>query len=169
MFLVQTPHFFINPDPIEKNLQTFTQMPSENEMFYRVIQRGLDYWNAAFFCGSAAVLRRKYIMEIGGISGDTITEDAETALTMHARGYNSAYIAKPMISGLQPETLGGFIGQRVRWAQGMLQIFLLKNPLVLPGLTLPQRLCYFSSASSGSSPMRASSSSSRRCASFSSA
>lgn len=145
MFLVQTPHFFINPDPIEKNLQTFAQMPSENEMFYRVIQRGLDYWNAAFFCGSAAVLRRKYIMEIGGISGDTITEDAETALTMHARGYNSAYIAKPMISGLQPETLGGFIGQRVRWAQGMLQIFLLKNPIVLPGLTLPQRLCYFSS------------------------
>ena len=45
MFLVQTPHFFINPDPIEKNLQTFTQMPGENEMFYKVIQRGLHrYW-----------------------------------------------------------------------------------------------------------------------------
>ncbi len=24
MFLVQTPHFFINPDPVEKNLQTFS-------------------------------------------------------------------------------------------------------------------------------------------------
>lgn len=146
MFLVQTPHFFINPDPIEKNLQTFEQMPGENEMFYRVIQRGLDYWNAAFFCGSAALLRRKYLMEIGGISGDTITEDAETALTLHSRGYNSAYIGQPMVSGLSPETLGGFIGQRIRWAQGMVQIFLLKNPLLIPGLTLPQRLCYFSSS-----------------------
>jgi len=145
MFLVQTPHFFVNPDPIEKNLETFQQMPGENEMFYRVIQRGLDHWNSAFFCGSAALIRRKYLMEIGGISGETITEDAETALTLHSRGYNSAYIGIPMIAGLSPETLGGFIGQRIRWAQGMVQIFLLKNPLLIPGLTIPQRLCYFSS------------------------
>lgn len=145
LFLVQTPHFFVNPDPIEKNLQTFATMPGENEMFYKVIQKGLDYWNAAFFCGSAAVLRRKCLAETGGISGDTITEDAETALTLHARGYNSAYIGIPMISGLSPETLTSFIGQRIRWAQGMVQIFILKNPLLIPGLSLPQRLCYFSS------------------------
>ncbi|MGO8655082.1 glycosyltransferase, partial [Rhizobium ruizarguesonis] len=56
LFLVQTPHFFINPDPLERNLRTFDKMPSENEMFYGIIQRGLDKWNAAFFCGSAAVL-----------------------------------------------------------------------------------------------------------------
>lgn len=145
LFLVQTPHFFVNPDPIEKNLQTFSTMPGENEMFYKVIQKGLDYWNSAFFCGSAAVLRRKCLAETGGIAGDTITEDAETALTLHARGYNSAYIGIPMIAGLSPETLTSFIGQRIRWAQGMVQIFLLKNPLLIPGLTLPQRLCYFSS------------------------
>lgn len=145
LFLAQTPHFFVNPDPIEKNLQTFSSMPGENEMFYKVIQKGLDYWNSAFFCGSAALLRRKYLMETGGLAGDTITEDAETALTLHARGYNSAYIGIPMISGLSPETLTSFIGQRIRWAQGMIQIFLLKNPLLIPGLTLPQRLCYFSS------------------------
>jgi len=145
LFLVQTPHFFVNPDPLEKNLETFANMPGENEMFYKVIQRGLDYWNSAFFCGSAAVLRRKCLAETGGISGETITEDAETALALHARGYNSAYIGIPMIAGLSPETLSGFIGQRIRWAQGMVQIFLLKNPLLVPGLTLPQRLCYFSS------------------------
>ena len=44
--------------PLEKNLSTFRTMPSENEMFYGTIQKGLDKWNAAFFCGSAAVLRR---------------------------------------------------------------------------------------------------------------
>jgi cellulose synthase (UDP-forming) len=146
MFLVQTPHFFTNPDPIEKNLKTWRKMPSESEMFYKVIQKGLDSWNAAFFCGSAALLRRKYIMEVGGVVGETITEDAETALTMHARGLNSAYIDRPMISGLSPETLGGFITQRIRWSQGMIQIFLLKNPLLMRGLTVPQRLCYFSSS-----------------------
>ena len=68
MFLVQTPHFFINSDPVEKNLDTFHTMPSENEMFYSVIQEGLDFWNSAFFCGSAAVLRRKCLAEVGGIA-----------------------------------------------------------------------------------------------------
>src|SRR5438309_388237 len=58
LFLVQTPHVFLNPDPIERNLRTFQRMPSENEMFYSVTQRGLDKWNASFFCGSAALLRR---------------------------------------------------------------------------------------------------------------
>ncbi len=50
---LQTPHFFTNPDPIEKNLKTWRVMPSENEMFYKVIQKGLDFWNSAFsaLCG----------------------------------------------------------------------------------------------------------------------
>lgn len=145
LFLVQTPHFFINPDPIEKNLETFGHMPSENEMFYRGVQRGLDFWNAAFFCGSAAVMRRSLLDKVGGIAGETITEDAETALGLHARGYNSLYVETPLISGLQPETIGGFMKQRQRWAQGMAQIFLLKCPLLLKGLSIPQRLCYFNS------------------------
>jgi cellulose synthase (UDP-forming) len=145
IFLVQTPHFFINPDPLEKNLDIFGRLPSENEMFYSAILPGLDFWNSAFFCGSAAVLRRSCLDEVGGIHGVTITEDAETALELHARGHKSVYLNYPLISGLQPETYSGFITQRVRWAQGMVQIFLLKNPLFMPGLTLVQRLCYFSS------------------------
>ena len=146
LFLVQTPHFFINPDPIERNLDTFESMPGENEMFYTVIQHGLDFWGGSFFCGSAALLRRSCLDEIGGISGETITEDAETALSLHARGYRSVYLGTPLISGLQPETFSGFVLQRVRWAQGMVQIFLLKNPWRLPGLTIPQRLAYTSSS-----------------------
>jgi cellulose synthase (UDP-forming) len=145
LFLVQTPHFFVNPDPIEKNLDTFYQMPSENEMFYQVIQRGLDFWNSSFFCGSGAVMRREHLNITGGLSGDTITEDAETALTLHALGYNSAYIATPLLSGFAPETMGAFIKQRIRWAQGMVQILLLKCPLLIRGLSFPQRLCYFNS------------------------
>jgi cellulose synthase (UDP-forming) len=145
LFLVQTPHFFLNPDPLERNLRTFERMPSENEMFYNVIQRGLDNWNAAFFCGSAAVLRREALEEVGGFSGLSITEDCETALDLHARGWNSLYVDKPMVAGLQPETFAGFIGQRSRWCRGMIQILLLKNPLFKRGLSLAQRLCYLSS------------------------
>ncbi|MBV1704548.1 MAG: UDP-forming cellulose synthase catalytic subunit, partial [Hyphomicrobiales bacterium] len=144
LFLCQTPHCFSNPDPLEKNLGTFKSMPSENEMFYGIIQRGLDKWNAAFFCGSAALVRRKALEEVGGFSGISITEDCETALDLHARGWNSLYVDRPMISGLQPETFASFIGQRSRWARGMFQIFLLKNPLMKRGLSWAQRICYLS-------------------------
>ncbi|MBF9235201.1 UDP-forming cellulose synthase catalytic subunit [Microvirga alba] len=146
LFLVQTPHFFINPDPLERNLGTFQTMPSENEMFYGVIQRGLDKWNAAFFCGSAAVLRREALQETNGFSGVSITEDCETALELHSRGWTSIYVDKPLIAGLQPDSFASFIGQRSRWAQGMIQIMRYRFPLFKRGLKLPQRLCYMSSA-----------------------
>jgi cellulose synthase (UDP-forming) len=145
LFLVQTPHRFITPDPVERNLDTWGQMPGESEMFYRIIQPGLDAWNATFFCGSAAVLSRRHLDELGGLAGETITEDAETALHLHSRGYRSAYVRKPMVFGLQPETFDSFVQQRCRWAQGMAQIFLLKNPLTLKGLHWGQRLGYLSS------------------------
>lgn len=145
LFLVQSPHFFVTPDPIEKNLKTFQQMPSEQEMFYTNVQRGMDFWNASFFCGAAAVLRRRHLDEIGGLSGQTITEDAETALALHARGYRSAYIWRPMIAGLQPENFISFVKQRTRWAQGMTQLLILSNPLRIPGLSWWQRLAYLNS------------------------
>ena len=145
LFLVQTPHFFINPDPLERSFKTFEIMPSENEMFYYSIHKGLDKWNSSFFCGSAAILKRSAIDEVGGIQGDSITEDAETALELHSRGYNSAYIDEPLIAGLQPENFAGFIMQRQRWAQGMMQIFRWKLPFFKRGLKWYQKICYISS------------------------
>ncbi|MCF3642954.1 UDP-forming cellulose synthase catalytic subunit [Rhizobium sp. TRM95111] len=142
LFLVQTPHYFLNPDPLEKNLRTFARMPSENEMFYSILQRGLDKWNASFFCGSAAVLRRSALVTTNGFSGQSITEDCETALSLHAKGWHSIYVDKPLIAGLQPETFVSFIGQRARWCQGMLQILILNRPFLARGLTMAQRICY---------------------------
>ena len=144
LFLVQTPHFFMNPDTVEKNLDLFMRMPAENEMFHRGVQSALDYWNSSFFCGSAAVIHRGRLLEVGGIATSTITEDAETALSLHRLGYTSAYVAHPMVAGLAPETFTGLVVQRVRWGQGMLQILLLKNPLLGRGLSLSQRLGYLS-------------------------
>ena len=116
LFLVQTPHFFLNPDPIERNLHTFQRMPSENEMFYGIIQRGLDKWNASFFCGSAAVLRRSALDEIGGFRARASRRIARPRSSCIRRGWNSIYVDKPLIAGLQPESFASFIVQRSRWA-----------------------------------------------------
>ncbi|AMY70308.1 cellulose synthase [Frigidibacter mobilis] len=147
LFLVQTPHFFINDDPVQRNLGFSRNVPTENEMFYSKIHRGLDRWGGAFFCGSAAVLRRAALDSVGGFSGETITEDAETALDIHSRGWKSLYIDRAMVAGLQPETFASFIQQRGRWASGMMQMLILKNPLFRSGLRLSQRLCYVNSMS----------------------
>jgi cellulose synthase (UDP-forming) len=80
-----------------------------------------------------------------GFAGRSITEDAETAIELHSRGWNSIYVDRPLIAGLQPATFASFIGQRTRWAQGMLQIMLMKFPLFKGGLNLSQRLSYLSS------------------------
>lgn len=146
LYLVQTPHFFINPTPVEKNLAGIANIPVENDMFFKIIHAGLDSWNSSYFCGSAAVLRRKMLAEIGGIAGITITEDAETSLELHRRGYNSVYVNRPMVCGLSPETFSAYVTQRSRWAQGMVQLLLLNNVLFTRGLKFSQRLCYFNSS-----------------------
>lgn len=140
--MLQTPHFFFSPDPFEKNLNTFRSVPNEGELFYGLVQDGNDLWNASFFCGSCAIMRRTALMEIGGIAVETLTEDAHTALKMNRAGYNTAYLAIPQAAGLATENLARHIRQRIRWARGMAQIFRVDNPLKGRGLRLGQRLCY---------------------------
>jgi cellulose synthase (UDP-forming) len=140
--MVQTPHHFYSPDPLERNLRVFKTSPNEGELFYGLIQPGNDLWNAVFFCGSCAVLRRAALAEVGGIAEETVTEDAHTALRMHRRGWRTAFLGVRQAGGLATESLSGHINQRIRWARGMVQILRVDNPLFGSGLTWPQRLCY---------------------------
>jgi cellulose synthase (UDP-forming) len=144
MALVQTPHHFHSPDPFEKNFKIFRRIPNEEDLFYGLVQPGNDLWNATFFCGSCAVLRRTALDEVGGIATSTVTEDAHTALKMHRKGWNSSFINVPMASGLATESLSAHVGQRIRWARGMTQVLRTDNPLFGRGLKLMQRFFYSS-------------------------
>ncbi len=81
--------------------------------------------------------------EIGGIAVETVTEDAHTSLRMQMAGWNTAYINIPQAAGLATERLSAHVGQRIRWARGMIQVLRMENPLFARGLKFPQRLCYF--------------------------
>jgi len=140
--LVQTPHHFYSPDPFERNLRGGTTVPNEGQLFYGLIQDGNDLWNASFFCGSCAVIRRAAVESIGGFAIATVTEDAHTALKMHRAGWNSAYLRLPLAAGLATERLAIHVGQRMRWARGMTQIFRVDNPALGRGLSFGQRVCY---------------------------
>ncbi len=143
--MIQTPHHFFSPDPFERNLETFRRIPNEGSLFYGLVQDGNDFWNATFFCGSCAVLRRAPLLEVGGIAVESVTEDAHTALKLHRHGYTTAYLNMTQAAGLATESLAAHVGQRIRWARGMAQIFRLDNPLLGRGLSWMQRLCYSNS------------------------
>lgn len=80
------------------------------------------------------------VMPLATIS---VTEDMATAMRMHAMGWESVYHHEILAYGLAPEDLQTMLTQRLRWAQGTIQVLLRENPLVQKGLTIGQRLMYF--------------------------
>lgn len=140
--LLQTPHFFYSPDPVQRNIPVVREIQGEGSLFYGIVQEGNDFWNAAFFCGSCAIIRRESLKDTNGFTGETVTEDAHTSIKLQRKGWNTAYLNARLSAGLATERLALHIGQRARWARGMTQIFRIDNPLLGPGLNFMQRLCY---------------------------
>lgn len=141
---VQTPQHFFTPDPFQRNLLIEKSVTNEQDLFYHVIQPGNNYWGSAFFAGSGAIFRRSHLLEIGGFAVETITEDTHTGIRLHAKGYKSYYVNKNLAAGMAQDNFLIYLNQRLRWGRGMFQILRFDNPLFVPGLKLPQRLCYFS-------------------------
>jgi cellulose synthase (UDP-forming) len=77
------------------------------------------------------------------VSSLSVTEDMETCMLLHSNGWKSVYHHEILATGLAPEDLGTMLTQRLRWAQGTMQVLLSRNPLTLRGLQLGQRLSYF--------------------------
>ena len=117
-------------------------MPPEGDLFYGLVQDGNDFWNATFFCGSCAVLRRTRARSVGGFADETVTEDAHTALSCTARAGTRPISICRWRRGSRPSGFAIHVGQRMRWARGMTQIFRIDNPLFGRGLSFGQRLCY---------------------------
>jgi cellulose synthase (UDP-forming) len=73
----------------------------------------------------------------------SVTEDMATCMRLHTQGWESVYHHEILAKGLAPEDLRTMLTQRLRWAQGTMQVFLRENPLLQRGLTVGQRLMYF--------------------------
>lgn len=143
MGFIQTPQHFFTQDPFQRNLLSAKQINNEQDLFFHVIQPGNDYWGAAFFAGSGAVFRRSALQSVGGFAVETITEDVHTGMRIHGMGWKSLYYNRDLAAGMAQESFADVIKQRLRWARGMTQIYCLENPMFARGLSLAQRLCYF--------------------------
>ncbi|MDZ8187429.1 MAG: glycosyltransferase [Nostoc sp. ChiSLP02] len=155
---VQTPQDFYN-------IPAGDPFGHRANLFYGPLQQGKDGMNAAFYTGTNALLRREALISvglqyfadefakdekrlnefqlIGGVSSNSITEDMNTAMRLHGAGWKSIYHHELLAEGLAPDDLSSTLKQRLRWAQGTIQVLLRENPLTKPGLSFWQRLHYF--------------------------
>ncbi len=144
---VPTPQDFYNLDSFQNRTDSGRRVAwSEQSLFFRVIQRGKDVWNAAFYCGSCAVIRRSALDSIGGFATGTVTEDIHTSLRLHKRGYRSIYHCESLAYGVAPAKIEPFLKQRVRWGVGAMNVWRKEGILFTRGLTLAQRLNYLATA-----------------------
>lgn len=157
---------------------------NDPRLFYDVILRKRNYFNAAFCCGAGSLHRREAVMGLavkdfanefhrmetalihqhrdGEIDAQTkayvlehditpfkfhASEDIYTSILLHADKENRwESIQHPDIECkmLSTQDLDSWIKQHKRYAEGSLDIALKDNPLFKKGLTIGQKICYFS-------------------------
>jgi cellulose synthase (UDP-forming) len=142
MAIVQSPHDFFNHDSV----QHYVVGRHEQSLFYRVICPGKDRHGAAYWCGSAALISRRALLEIGGVATETIAEDFHTTIRLLRHGWRTRYHDEVLVQGLAPHDLDGYLLQRDRWARGNLAVFTLpESPLRAKTLSPAQRLSFLAS------------------------
>ena len=141
--IVQVPHAFYNNDPMQTNLALRRTLPDDQRFFFEAIMPSRDAWDAAFCCGSNAVIRRAALDAVGGrLPTESITEDMLLTLTMLRKGFITRYLCERLAYGLAPESLSAFFVQRQRWARGAMHILYLDVGPLGRDLTLVQRLMF---------------------------
>jgi cellulose synthase (UDP-forming) len=140
--LVQTPQDFYNLASFEHSRTAARDGFNEQSLFYRAILPGKNRWQAAFWCGTNALLRVSALKEVGGVATGTVTEDIHTTIRLHTKGWRTVYHNEVLARGLAATSADQYLLQRHRWGTGAMQVLRADNPLTIHGLTLPQRLAY---------------------------
>jgi len=140
---VQIPQVYWNVDSFQHVEVAGTgSLWHESSIFHHRMQPGADRFGGPLFVGTGAVMRRTALDAIGGVATGTVTEDVHTSLRLHAAGWRSVYVDDALGVLLAPETPYAFARQRLRWAQGAMQLLRCENPLFVRGLTPRQRVAY---------------------------
>jgi cellulose synthase (UDP-forming) len=145
--VVQTPQHYYNTGSFQHRRLSGADIYSDQDTFMHFVLPARNNWNAAYWIGTNALLRRNAIESTGGFPTDCVTEDILTGMFLHGKGWKTLYIDEPLAYGLAPANISEYFVQRLRWAKGAFQILRSHNPLFQKGLNLMQRLFYFSSVS----------------------
>lgn len=145
MGIVQAPQYYYNQDSFQHRSLTKGKQYSDQDTFMHSVLPSRSGWNAAYWIGTNALIRRDAFLSIGGCSVDSVTEDILTSIQIHARGWKSVYVDEPLAFGLAPMDISQYYIQRLRWAKGAFQVLRKHNPISNEGLSFMQKSLYFSS------------------------
>lgn len=145
--VVQTPQYYYNTDSFQHRRLFANKVYSDQDTFMHLVLPARNNWNAAYWIGTNALIRREALESINGFPTDCVTEDILTSMLIHSKGWKNVYVDEPLAYGLAPANISQYFVQRLRWAEGAFQILRSHNPLFQKGLSLMQRLFYFSSVS----------------------
>ncbi|MFB6186148.1 MAG: glycosyltransferase [Halobacteriaceae archaeon] len=71
--------------------------------------------------GCLGLFEKEIVDEIGGFSGDTITEDFDLTIDLLKRGGDVHYSSKAIVRTEAPNTWQDLVSQRLRWLRGTIQ------------------------------------------------
>ena len=152
--LLQTPQCFYDPDVFQYALYSENNAPNEQDFFYRAIEVAKTSDNSVIYGGSNTVISRAALEAIGGFYTETITEDFATGMLIESAGFVSLALSEPLASGTVPKTYQEHIKQRTRWGRGVISTARQLHLLSRKGLTLSQKLSYWSSVVYWYSPLK---------------
>lgn len=87
--------------------------------------RAANRADAMLLTGTLSVIRKEALLQVGGWSARTATEDAELGLRLGEAGFRGAFARQVVGRGLLPLTLNALHRQRFRWASGNMRTLLL--------------------------------------------
>lgn len=117
---------------------------SRDKLFYGAVQLGKDAANSVISCGSGIIYRRKALDNIGGFSEWNVVEDLHTSYLLQQNGWKGIYFNYRLSKGIAPFDYPSVALQRHKWAVDTLRLFLWDNPLFKKGLSIRQKLNFFS-------------------------
>jgi exo-beta-1,3-glucanase (GH17 family)/cellulose synthase/poly-beta-1,6-N-acetylglucosamine synthase-like glycosyltransferase len=103
--------------------QSFRAMMNwEYEGFFRIGMHHRNERNAIIQHGTMTLIQLRALKRHGGWSEWCVSEDAELGLRLMQQGYTTVYVDQIWGRGLTPDGFDAFKAQRMRWAQGGMQI-----------------------------------------------
>ncbi|WP_229310898.1 glycosyltransferase family 2 protein [Larkinella soli] len=109
--------------------------------FYGPMMMCMGNYGTAQAIGANCTFRRSALDSIGGHAAG-LSEDMHTAMQLHAKGWKSVYVPKPLSYGLVPSTLAGFYKQQLKWSRGTFELLFVTYPKLFSRFTWRQKIHY---------------------------
>ncbi len=106
------------------NLRTFIARCQSLEYIcgFNLDRQAYQYLNCITVVpGAVSALRKSAVLEVGGISTDTLAEDTDLTISLHRYGHLISYVADALAFTEAPESITSLAKQRFRWGFGTIQ------------------------------------------------